>query len=220
MGGNLCNASPAPTACRRWSPPAPRRDRRAQRPARAARSRHRHRPGPATSLAKGEIVVAFLLPPSRSALGRCLSALHPAHRDGHRRGRLRRQPDARRQAASARPRGSSLGAVAPTVLLVEDAAKALIGTQAGRRGAGEARPPPRSAACRPIDDKRGTNEYRIKVAGVLARRAPRPSRSNARGENVDLMAKHHVSTTINGEPASSCASRRRRCSTCCATSSA
>ncbi len=28
-----------------------------------------------------------------------------------------------------------------------------------------------SAACRPIDDKRGTIEYRTKVAGVLARRA-------------------------------------------------
>jgi carbon-monoxide dehydrogenase medium subunit len=28
-----------------------------------------------------------------------------------------------------------------------------------------------SAACKPIDDKRGTVAYRIKVAGVLARRA-------------------------------------------------
>jgi len=28
-----------------------------------------------------------------------------------------------------------------------------------------------SAAAKPIDDKRGTKEYRIKVAGVLARRA-------------------------------------------------
>ena len=28
-----------------------------------------------------------------------------------------------------------------------------------------------SAACRPIDDKRGTIAFRIKVAGVLARRA-------------------------------------------------
>jgi carbon-monoxide dehydrogenase medium subunit len=27
------------------------------------------------------------------------------------------------------------------------------------------------AACNPIDDKRGTVEYRTKVAGVLARRA-------------------------------------------------
>jgi carbon-monoxide dehydrogenase medium subunit len=26
-------------------------------------------------------------------------------------------------------------------------------------------------ACKPIDDKRGTIEYRIKVAGVMARRA-------------------------------------------------
>jgi carbon-monoxide dehydrogenase medium subunit len=28
-----------------------------------------------------------------------------------------------------------------------------------------------SAACNPIDDKRGTVEYRVKVAGVMARRA-------------------------------------------------
>ena len=28
-----------------------------------------------------------------------------------------------------------------------------------------------SAACSPIDDKRGTKEFRIDVAGVLARRA-------------------------------------------------
>ena len=28
-----------------------------------------------------------------------------------------------------------------------------------------------SAACKPIDDKRGTIAYRVKVAGVLARRA-------------------------------------------------
>ena len=28
-----------------------------------------------------------------------------------------------------------------------------------------------SAACKPIDDKRGTIAYRTKVAGVLARRA-------------------------------------------------
>jgi carbon-monoxide dehydrogenase medium subunit len=37
-----------------------------------------------------------------------------------------------------------------------------------------------SAACKPIDDKRGTIEYRIKVAGVLARRAAEIALERAR----------------------------------------
>jgi len=64
----------------------------------------------------------------------------------------------------------ALGAVAPTAILVPEAAAALIGRtldetalaaldQAARR------------ACKPIDDKRGTIEFRTKVAGVMARRA-------------------------------------------------
>jgi CO/xanthine dehydrogenase FAD-binding subunit len=62
-----------------------------------------------------------------------------------------------------------LGAVAPTTVIVEDAAKALIGhkldepTLAALDAAAQ-------AACKPITDKRGTIEYRTKVAGVLARR--------------------------------------------------
>jgi aerobic carbon-monoxide dehydrogenase medium subunit len=62
-----------------------------------------------------------------------------------------------------------LGAVAPTVLLVEAAAKALIGSKlddAALKAAAAAC----SAACRPIDDKRGTIVYRTKVAGVLLKR--------------------------------------------------
>ena len=39
----------------------------------------------------------FILPPRPARTRRRLSALHPAHRDGHRRGRRRRQPDARRR---------------------------------------------------------------------------------------------------------------------------
>ena len=38
-----------------------------------------------------------------------------------------------------------------------------------------------SAACNPIDDKRGTIEYRVKVAGVLARRAAQIALERARG---------------------------------------
>ena len=37
-----------------------------------------------------------------------------------------------------------------------------------------------SAACRPIEDKRGTKEYRIRVAGVLARRAAEAALARAR----------------------------------------
>lgn len=64
----------------------------------------------------------------------------------------------------------ALGAVAPTVLLVPQAAKAIVGTKL-EAAALDALAAACSAACRPIDDKRGTVEFRKKVAGVLARRA-------------------------------------------------
>jgi len=64
----------------------------------------------------------------------------------------------------------ALGAVAPKPLLVKDGAKALIGTTVDA-AALDALAAAASAACNPIDDKRGTIEYRTKVAGVLARRA-------------------------------------------------
>lgn len=75
----------------------------------------------------------------------------------------------------------SLGAVAPTVLLVPGAAKALIGTKVDK-AALDALAAACSAACRPIDDKRGTREFRVKVAGVLARRAAQIARKRAGGK--------------------------------------
>ncbi len=63
----------------------------------------------------------------------------------------------------------ALGAVAPTVLLVREAAAALVGARIDD-AALDRLAQAASAACRPIDDKRGTKEYRTKVAGVLARR--------------------------------------------------
>jgi carbon-monoxide dehydrogenase medium subunit len=62
-----------------------------------------------------------------------------------------------------------LGAVAPTALIVADAAKALIGSKLDDEALAALDKAAR-AACKPIDDKRGTIEYRTKVAGVLARR--------------------------------------------------
>lgn len=64
----------------------------------------------------------------------------------------------------------ALGAVAPTAILVKEAADALIGN--GLEAATLQRLDAAArAACKPIDDKRGTIDYRIKTAGVLARRA-------------------------------------------------
>ena len=63
----------------------------------------------------------------------------------------------------------ALGAAAPTVLLVEDAAQVLIGSKLDEATL-ERLAKVCSQACRPIDDKRGTIEFRRKVAGVLAKR--------------------------------------------------
>ena len=75
----------------------------------------------------------------------------------------------------------ALGAVAPTVLLVEPAAKAIIGTKLDAKAL-DALAAAASAACKPIDDKRGTAEYRTKVAGVLARRAAETAYARAQGK--------------------------------------
>jgi CO/xanthine dehydrogenase FAD-binding subunit len=63
-----------------------------------------------------------------------------------------------------------LAAVAPTAVVVDEAAKALIGHKLDEATLQRLDAAAR-AACKPITDKRGTIEYRIKVAGVLARRA-------------------------------------------------
>lgn len=74
----------------------------------------------------------------------------------------------------------ALGAVAPTVRLVEAAAASLVGTRL-EATALDALAAACSAACAPIDDKRGTIEYRTQVAGVLARRAAAIAYSRAGG---------------------------------------
>ena len=73
-----------------------------------------------------------------------------------------------------------LGAVAPTAVVVPAAAAALVGhkldaaTLAALDAAAQ-------AACKPITDKRGTIEYRTKVAGVMARRTAAIAFERAQG---------------------------------------
>ena len=179
MGGNLCNASPAADSI----------------PAMIAAgaivsvvglSGRREVPvedictGPGqTSLAKGEVAASILLPgrPPRSG-------------DAYLRFIPRTEMDIAVVGAgvsltlagdgTCSEARVGLGAVAERPLLVSDAAAALIGTTVDD-AALERLAAAASAACRPIDDKRGTKEYRIKVAGVLARRAAETALERARG---------------------------------------
>ena len=73
----------------------------------------------------------------------------------------------------------SLGAVTPTVILVEDAAKAIIGKQLDEQTL-EALAEAARKACNPITDRRGTIEYRTHIAGVLAKRAANIAYERAR----------------------------------------
>ena len=100
----------------------------------------------------------------------------------------------------------SLGAVAPTVLLVQGNGRRTGRAHARRRHAGSI-DKAAQAACKPINDKRGTIEYRTKVAGVLARRvaedrvrSAHPAKLSKR-DSLTTMAKSYVSTTINGKSA-------------------
>ena len=166
-GGNLCNGSPAGDsvpamvaagAVVTLQGPGGRRELPVEQvPAGPGR----------TNLKPGEILVGFTLPPRP-----------PGSSDAY----LRMIPRTEMDIAvvgvgvSLTLKGGvctaarvGLGAVAPTVLLVEAAANALIGSRL-EDAALEKAASACSAACRPIDDKRGTIVYRTKVAGVLLKR--------------------------------------------------
>ena len=74
-----------------------------------------------------------------------------------------------------------LGAVAVTALWVKEAAATIIGTKLDKTALSNLAAVC-SAACKPIDDKRGTKEFRIEVAGVLARRAAEIAFARAGGQ--------------------------------------
>ncbi|HEX5959186.1 MAG TPA: xanthine dehydrogenase family protein subunit M [Hyphomicrobiaceae bacterium] len=169
LGGNLCNGSPAADsvpaliaagAIALIAGPGGRRELPVEEVMLAPRR---------LALAKGEIVTSFLLPPRPAHTGDAYLRFIPrSEMDIAVAGcGICLTLDAGGSCTAARV---ALGAVAPRPLLVPEAGKALIGTKADA-AALEALDASVQAACRPIDDKRGTREFRTKVAGVLARRA-------------------------------------------------
>lgn len=122
-----------------------------------------------TTLGKGEIVTSIFLParPARSA-DAYLRFIPRTEMDiAVASAAVNLTLDAGGTVTAARV---ALGAVAPKVVLVEDAAKAIIGSKLDN-AALAALSKACEAACNPIDDKRGTVAFRISTAGVLARRA-------------------------------------------------
>lgn len=121
-----------------------------------------------TSLAKGEIVESLLLPARPAGTGDAYLRFIPrTEMDIAVVGvGVCLTVDADGVCTAARV---GLGAVAATVLVVEDAAKALIGTKVDD-AALDALAAACSAAASPIDDKRGTVAFRTEIAGTLAKR--------------------------------------------------
>jgi carbon-monoxide dehydrogenase medium subunit len=131
-----------------------------------------------TSLAKGEIVESLLLPKRPARAGDAYLRFIPRSDIAVVSAGVNLVLDAQGVIKEARV---ALGAVAPTVLLVAPAAKAIIGTKLDD-AALDKLAQACSAACTPIDDKRGTIEFRTKVAGVLAKRAAKIAYKRAGGK--------------------------------------
>src|SRR5499425_3659828 len=169
MGGNLCNGSPAADsvpaliaagAVAAVAGPGGRRDIPVEDVMLGPRK---------LSLRKGEFLVSFFLPPRPPRSGDAYLRFIP-----------RTEMDIAvvgvgvnltvGDAGTVTAARVSLGAVAEKVLLVPEAAQAIVGSRLDKPAQDRLEAAAR-AVCRPIDDKRGTTEFRIDVAAVLARRS-------------------------------------------------
>ena len=179
IAGNLCNASPAADAVPALIAAGAKVNVvGAQRRRTVAVERIITGPG-TTSLRKGEVVEAITLPkrPPRSG-------------DAYLRFTPRSEMDIAVVGAGVsltldknlfiKSARVALGAVAPTPLLVPAAARAIVGTKLNK-AALNLLAQACCAVCDPIDDKRGTIEFRTEVAGVLAQRAAKIAYKRARG---------------------------------------
>jgi len=169
LGGNLCNGSPAADS-------VPALIAAAAVASVAGPQGRREIPvedvmiGPRKlSLTKGEFIVSFFLPPRPRGSGDAYLRFIPrTEMDIAVVGAgVNLTVDGAGVITAARV---SLGAVAAKVLLVPEAAHAIVGSTLDQ-AAQERLEAAARAACRPIDDKRGTREFRTDVAAVLARRA-------------------------------------------------
>lgn len=179
MGGNLCNASPgadsvppmitAGAIARVVGPKGTREVAVEEIPT-----------GPGkTSLAKDEIITSFFFPARAARSGDAYQRFTPrTEMDIAVTGvAVNLILDDKGVCTAARV---AIGAVAPTALLVKEAGAALVGSKVDDAAIDKVVAAVR-AACRPIDDKRGTKEFRIEVTGVLAKRVVKAALERAKG---------------------------------------
>lgn len=177
LGGNLCNASPCGgLGARHGGQRHPRRRRLRRRHPHRRRAGRAHRPRPHHAR-PGEFVIEFELDSAPANTGDAYLRLIP-----------RTEMDIAVVGAAARitldasgtvtAAALAFGAVAPTVVRVADAESALVG-KAIDDDVLAAVAAAASAACNPIDDKRGTITYRRHVAGAGAGQAGRHHRRRA-----------------------------------------
>ena len=178
MVGNLCNASPAADS-------VPAMIAAGAKAIVAGKGGRRTVPvekvctGPgSTSLKKGEVIEAITLPKASKRSG-----------DAYLRFTPRTEMDIAvvgvgisltLERGVVKKARVALGAVAPTAILVPAAARALVGSKLDDKALDKLAAAC-SKACNPIDDKRGTAAYRIRVAGVLAKRVAKIAYERAGG---------------------------------------
>lgn len=132
-----------------------------------------------TTLDKGDVVVAINLPAGSPHAGNAYVRFTPrTEMDiGVAGVGVNLELDASGTCTAARV---AIGAVAPTPRLVPEAGAALVGTPVDDAALDKAAEAVR-AACNPIDAKRGTAEYRIRIAGTIFKRAAAKALDRAKG---------------------------------------
>ncbi len=168
VGGNLCNASPAADSAPALVAAGAVLTIQGPKGRRETPVETLHAGPGRTTLAPGEMLVSIFLPARPPRSGDAYLRLIP---------RTEMDIAVVGCAVSLTMAGDvcvaarvGLGAVAPTVLRVDAAARALVGSRLEAAAVARASAACRDA-CRPIDDKRGTIVYRTKTAGVLLARA-------------------------------------------------
>ena len=179
LGGNLCNASPAADSVSALIAAGARCTVAGPNGRRVVNVEDVVLAPGKTSLGAGEFIVNFLLPVRQAHSGDAYLRFIPrTEMDIAVVGAaVSLVLDAGGRCTAAR---LALCAVAPRPLLVAAGGAALVGTLVDDAALANLAAAA-SAACAPIDDKRGTIEFRTRVAGVLARRAASIALQRARG---------------------------------------